>query len=141
MPTVLSMCHGGIWRPPTRCAIDFTHGRASSYVCSDMGAMLAGRWQASHFAWKIGAMSLVNVGVFAASAARAEPDRTRTAPTVSALNDLTMPTPFDDRRLYIWIGDPKQRSREFNRDLPGPQSPFDCFRPLLIVTSRDNGVS
>src|SRR6266566_1585090 len=44
MPTVLSMCHGGIWRSPTRAAIDLAHGRASSYVRSDIGAMLSGRW-------------------------------------------------------------------------------------------------
>src|SRR5947207_12324367 len=36
MPTVLSMCHGGIWRAPMRAAIDFTQGRASSYVTSDI---------------------------------------------------------------------------------------------------------
>jgi hypothetical protein len=36
---------------------------------SDIGAIESGRWHASHFSWKIGAMSLVNVGVFAASAA------------------------------------------------------------------------
>jgi len=40
---------------------------------SDMGASESGRWHASHFSWKIGAMSLVNVGVFGASAAAAAP--------------------------------------------------------------------
>src|SRR3954453_16784882 len=30
MPTVLSICHGGICREPTRCAIDLAQGRASS---------------------------------------------------------------------------------------------------------------
>ena len=40
---------------------------------SDIGAIESGRWQASHFSWKIGAMSLVNVGAFAASAAAAIP--------------------------------------------------------------------
>src|SRR3954465_15446809 len=69
MPMVLSMCHGGIWRAPTRDAIDFAHGRASSYVISDIGAMLSGRWHDSHFCWKIGATSPVNVGIFGASAA------------------------------------------------------------------------
>src|ERR1051325_10911290 len=63
------MCHGGIWRLPTRWAIDLTHGRTSSYVRSAIGAMLSGRWQASHLAWKIGAISFVNVGA-AVSAAR-----------------------------------------------------------------------
>src|SRR5438874_2094471 len=62
MPTVLSMCHGGIWRVSTRCAIARTYGRASSYVTRDMGAMLSTRWQDWHFSWKIGAISLVNVG-------------------------------------------------------------------------------
>src|SRR5205823_5446591 len=81
MPTVLSMCHGGIWRAPTREAIDLAHGRASSYEMSDIGAMLSGRWHDSHFAWKIGAMSLVNVGAaFGASAARAAPARLSATP-------------------------------------------------------------
>src|SRR6476469_7341867 len=69
MPTVLSMCQGGICRAPTRAAIDLAHGRASSYVISDIGAMLSGRWHDSHCCWKIGATSLVNVGVFGVSAA------------------------------------------------------------------------
>ena len=30
MPTVLSMCHGGIWRVSTRLLIERAHGRASS---------------------------------------------------------------------------------------------------------------
>src|SRR5215475_13799245 len=59
MPIVLSMCQGGICRAPTRCAIERTHGRTSSYVRSHIGAMLSGRWHGSHFSWKIGATSLV----------------------------------------------------------------------------------
>src|SRR3954447_15956995 len=85
MPTVLSMCQGGIWRAPTRDAIDFAHGRASSYEINDIGAMLSGRWHDSHFAWKIGAMSLVNVGVLALSAATAGSADTRRALTASAV--------------------------------------------------------
>jgi hypothetical protein len=34
-----------------------------------MGAIESGRWHASHFAWKIGATSLVNVGTVVGSAA------------------------------------------------------------------------
>src|SRR5258706_2042514 len=37
------------------------HGRASSKVSSDIGATSPGRWQTWHFAWRIGATSLVNV--------------------------------------------------------------------------------
>src|SRR6185503_8252016 len=84
MPTVLSMCHGGIWRVPTREAIDFAHGRASSYVASAMGAMPSARWHDSHFAWKIGATSLVYVTVFVGSAASETPATKRVAPTVTA---------------------------------------------------------
>src|SRR6266852_1457913 len=80
MPTVRSICHGGIWRSLTRALIDLAHGRASAKVMSDMGASESGRWHASHFSWKIGAMSLVNVGVFAPSAAAA----TATAGEISA---------------------------------------------------------
>src|SRR5262249_46383103 len=66
MPTVLSMCHGGICCVITRSRIAFAHGRACSYVSSDIGAIESTRWQDSHFSWKIGATSLVNVtGVFA----------------------------------------------------------------------------
>jgi hypothetical protein len=43
---------------------------------SDIGAMLSGRWHDSHFAWKIGAISFVNVGAgFGVSAAWATPER------------------------------------------------------------------
>src|SRR5262245_52844910 len=71
MPTVLSMFHGGICREATRARIDRAHGRASSNVRSDIGAIESGRWQASHFAWKIGATSFVKVGVGAAVSAGA----------------------------------------------------------------------
>jgi hypothetical protein len=33
------MCHGGIWRAATRALIDRAHGRVSSKVTSDIGAM------------------------------------------------------------------------------------------------------
>src|SRR6185369_6965093 len=39
MPTVLSMCHGGICRAATRLLIDLAHGRASSKETSDIGAI------------------------------------------------------------------------------------------------------
>src|SRR5579864_1871023 len=48
--------------------MDLAQGRASSYVTRDMGAMESLRWHASHFSWKIGAMSLVKVTGLAASA-------------------------------------------------------------------------
>src|SRR5437762_8306063 len=86
MPIVLSMCQGGICRVSTRAAIDFAHGRTCSYVINDMGAIDAGRWHDSHFSWKIGAMSLVNVGDLAVCADRgeAEPARTQPAATTPA---------------------------------------------------------
>src|SRR5205807_9069926 len=71
MPTVLSMCHGGICRAATRARIARAHGRTASYVMSDIGAIESGRWHASHFAWKIGAISLVNVTGCAAGCAGA----------------------------------------------------------------------
>jgi len=36
------MCHGGIWRVSTRFLIDRAHGRVSSYVMSDIGAIELG---------------------------------------------------------------------------------------------------
>jgi hypothetical protein len=84
MPTVRSICHGGIWRSATRALIDFAHGRASEKVISDIGAIESGRWHASHFSWKIGAMSFVKVGAFGASAAAAAPGRISATPSVTA---------------------------------------------------------
>ena len=59
------MCQGGMLRDATRSRIERAHGRASSYVCSDIGAIESGRWHDSHLFWKIGATSLVNVGTAA----------------------------------------------------------------------------
>src|SRR4029434_775082 len=68
MPTVLSMCQGGIAGAATRPLIARAQGLASSTETSDIAAMESGRWQASHLFWKIGAMSLVKVGDCAAAA-------------------------------------------------------------------------
>src|SRR3989442_202137 len=38
-PTVGSICHGGIWRVMTRSRMALAHGRVSSYLTSDMGAI------------------------------------------------------------------------------------------------------
>src|SRR5262245_35185407 len=84
MPTLRSICHGGIWRSDTRALIDFAHGRACVKVISDIGAIESGRWQASHFSWKIGAMSFVNVGVLGASAAPAVAGSISAAPSAQA---------------------------------------------------------
>src|SRR5215510_2104962 len=46
--------------------------------------MPSARWHDSHFAWKIGATSFVNVGVLVGSAAWAIPATSSTAPTVKA---------------------------------------------------------
>jgi hypothetical protein len=45
MPTFRSMCHGGISRLATFWRIERAHGRASSNVRSDIGAIAPGRWQ------------------------------------------------------------------------------------------------
>ena len=39
MPNDLSRCHGGMVRVSTRCLIALAHGRVSSYVMRDMGAI------------------------------------------------------------------------------------------------------
>src|SRR3954447_7765160 len=83
-PTLRSMCHGGIWRVETRCLIDLAHGRDSSNVLSDIGAIDPGSWQFWHLAWKIGATSLVNVTFLAWSAASAADGRTSNVPTARA---------------------------------------------------------
>jgi hypothetical protein len=59
------MCQGGISRKLTRRRIARAHGRTSSNVRNDIGAMLPGRWQTSHFAWSSGATCLAKVTVSA----------------------------------------------------------------------------
>src|SRR5687768_9520987 len=41
---------GGMVRVATRLRIDFAHGRASSYLISDIGANIVGRWHSTHLA-------------------------------------------------------------------------------------------
>src|SRR5260370_14074068 len=73
IPTVLSMCHGGIWRVTTRSLMAFAQGRVSWYVTSDIGAAVPLRWHSSHLACRIGATSLANVtGLVSTFAAMAE---------------------------------------------------------------------
>jgi hypothetical protein len=43
MPTLLSMCQGGIWCAATRLLIDRAQGLASSNETSDIGAIESGR--------------------------------------------------------------------------------------------------
>src|SRR6478735_966121 len=90
-PTVLSICHGGMLRASTRDLIERTHGRTSEKVFRDIGAIESGRWQASHFSWKIGAMSLLNVGLFGTSA-NAAAGVTSAAPSASARTALNLPS-------------------------------------------------
>src|SRR6478735_2345804 len=104
MPIVLSMCHGGICRAATRAAIDFAQGRACSYVISDIGAMLSGRWHDSHFCWKIGATSLVKVTVLAVSAAAAGSEDTRRALKASAVDTRNITGSFRASRSFLSIG-------------------------------------
>jgi hypothetical protein len=69
-PCCGSANHGGISRASTRSLIARAHGRACSYVSSDIGAIWPGRWHAWQFFWRIGRTSLVNVaGAAAASCA------------------------------------------------------------------------
>ena len=83
-------------------------GRASAKLTSDIGAIESGRWHASHLSWKIGAMSLVNVGAFAAAAAGAVCALTEAAVNSSAppiTNKARFMIPFLQAglktRLYI----------------------------------------
>src|SRR6185295_12054949 len=72
--------------------------------------MLSGRWHDSHFCWKIGATSLVNVTAFAGSAADAAPENVRTAPIAHAPNPrvLRVPpiisAPFQTNHLRLCTG-------------------------------------
>src|SRR6266849_2882435 len=59
--------HGGILPASTAARIAFAHGRVSSKVRSDMGAISPGRWQPWQRFCKIGSMSLWNVRVTGAA--------------------------------------------------------------------------
>src|SRR5687768_15368490 len=99
MPVVLSMCQGGIWRATTRFLIERAHGRASSKLTSDIGAIESGRWQDSHFSRKIGATSLVKVGLAACSAAAVN-GSAKTAPRVNAPNPVPRRTTVENAAIY-----------------------------------------
>ena len=60
-PTFLSICHGGISRAATLLRMERAHGRVSSYVMRDIGAMLFSRWHTWHERCRMGATSFVNV--------------------------------------------------------------------------------
>src|SRR3977135_917865 len=84
MPTLGSMCHGGICRVLTRSLMERAHGRASWYVMRDIGAIEFGWWHSWHFTCRIGATSFENVVCFVdVSAARAGAAITRAAPIAS----------------------------------------------------------
>src|SRR5512146_3016071 len=61
MPTVLSMCHGGMRRSATFSLICGAFSTASPYVRSDIGAIEPGWWHSWHFCCRMGAMSLAYV--------------------------------------------------------------------------------
>src|SRR6516162_10831799 len=111
MPTVRSICHGGIWRSVTRALIDRTHGRASAKVISDIGAIESGLWHASHLSWKIGAMSFVNVGgVLGASAAAAALGRTRAPARTHAPNATIRAPPVFESVIFVLRVDSTEQS-------------------------------
>jgi len=58
----LSRGHGGISRAATRRLIAAAHGRASSKVSNDIGAIMPGRWQLWQCCRRIGATSFVKTG-------------------------------------------------------------------------------
>src|SRR5438067_12701397 len=94
MPTLRSMNHGGMSRCEIFCLIDRAHGRASSYVMSDIGAIDPGRWHTTHDLYMIGATSLVKVGesvVAPVCAEAAETARKRAVYTTVAFNNRLMP--------------------------------------------------
>src|SRR5476651_511956 len=112
IPTVRSICHGGICRSLTRALIDLAHGRASAKVMSDIGAIESGRWHASHFSRKIGAISLENVGVFGASAAAAIAGTSSATPTTQCVSCLMFVLPLaifftilgSNGHFYVGVG-------------------------------------
>src|SRR5687768_9703022 len=68
VPCAGSACHGGMVPSATRAPTARAHGRTSLYVISDIGAISPGRWQLVQLANRIGATSLLYVGVCCADA-------------------------------------------------------------------------
>src|SRR6185436_2074221 len=83
--------------------------------------MLFGRWHDSHFSWKIGATSLVNVTAFGESAAVAGIDDTRKALQASAIDTRTITGSFRPRRIVTDIirGAEQARPPQTKRLVPG----------------------
>src|SRR5262249_4558207 len=92
LPTVGSAPHGGIWRATTFCLIARAHGRASSNAMSDIGAIAVGRWHSTQFLYRIGATSLLKVGVPPNAGAAIENPRTTSATLMSPPERLHRPT-------------------------------------------------
>src|SRR6476661_3066453 len=84
LPYAGSACHGGIVPPFTFCAIARAHGRASLKVSSDIGAISPGRWHVVQFANRIGATSLLYVGLVDVVCAWAAGANARTVPRAAA---------------------------------------------------------
>jgi hypothetical protein len=61
IPTVLSICQGGISRLRITFLMDLAQGLTSSNPTRDIGAIELFRWHDSHLFWKIGATSFVKV--------------------------------------------------------------------------------
>src|SRR5262245_38300151 len=82
------MPHGGISRDDTRCLIDLAHGRASSYVKSDMGATEPGRWQFWQERCRMGATSLANVTCPGLAAGCCAPSDALAARAIAAVTNI-----------------------------------------------------
>src|SRR5207249_1751025 len=71
MPMAFSTNHGGMTPDrgprPVRFLIERAHGRTSSYVMRDMGAIEPERWHVWQCFCRIGAMSFVKVGLACAT--------------------------------------------------------------------------
>src|SRR5215831_6953075 len=97
---------GGIMRSVTAFLIDRAHGRAASYVVSDIGAISPGRWHDTQFLLRIGATSFVNVTDARAAAGACAPgiacqDNSATTPTPpTARVTRTMTAPLE--RTSSW---------------------------------------
>src|SRR5213593_4900971 len=100
MPTLRSMNHGGISRCETFAFIERAHGRASSYVINDIGAIESGRWHFVQEACRIGATSFVNV-TWPAAAVVGRCAETLEGALIAAMTIAIRPTDTDPRERVL----------------------------------------
>src|SRR5579872_5557408 len=139
MPTLRSMCQGGICRRTTFSLIERAHGRASLYVISDIGAIEPGRWQFWHAFCKIGAMSLLKVTLDSAAHAltdvQSDPAISTATNRLAVMQDLLPDSDLLYSRVFSLAGGQSYFCESDGVHLPPSQRLFSsqtCSRMVQV---------